>query len=414
MSVELPTLSAVVARLADPQINLAAYGGIVFPIALIIESPIIMLLSASTALSKDWTAYRKLYQFMMTAGAALTFFHVMIAFTPLYYVVSRQMMGVPEEIVEPGRLGLMLITPWTWSIAYRRFQQGVLIRFGQSRAVGVGTVIRLISGGLVLLIGYLLGTIPGVAVGALAQSAGVLSEAVYAGIRVQQVIRRELPTQEAAFIGWKRFADFYIPLAMTSMLSLLWQPLGSAALSRMPDPMISLSVWPVVSGFVNMFRSVGYAVNETVLASLTKEGSYKSLIKFIRILAVTVTGLQCLALVTPAAKFWFGSISALPAQLQQSAWFAFLFAVPMAGITVFQSWYQGAIVSGGKTGAIPEATAIFLGVFLSIAIFGIFSAVATGLYVGMAGFVVANLAQAIWLGIRSRKARQFFQIRDAN
>ena len=51
MAVELPALSAVVARLANPEINLAAYGGIVFPVSLIIESPIIMLLSASTALS---------------------------------------------------------------------------------------------------------------------------------------------------------------------------------------------------------------------------------------------------------------------------------------------------------------------------------------------------------------------------
>ncbi len=37
MGAELPALSAFVARLPDPAINLAAYGGIVFPLALIIE-----------------------------------------------------------------------------------------------------------------------------------------------------------------------------------------------------------------------------------------------------------------------------------------------------------------------------------------------------------------------------------------
>ena len=50
MASEQPVLSAIVARLAEPEINLAAWGGLVFPLALIIESPIIMLLSASTAL----------------------------------------------------------------------------------------------------------------------------------------------------------------------------------------------------------------------------------------------------------------------------------------------------------------------------------------------------------------------------
>ena len=54
MGAELPALSAVVARLANPEINLAAYGGVVFPLALIFELPVIMLLAASTALSKDY------------------------------------------------------------------------------------------------------------------------------------------------------------------------------------------------------------------------------------------------------------------------------------------------------------------------------------------------------------------------
>jgi len=57
MAMELPALSAVVARLPNPQINLAAWGGVVFPVSLIIEAPIIMLLAASTALSKDMASY---------------------------------------------------------------------------------------------------------------------------------------------------------------------------------------------------------------------------------------------------------------------------------------------------------------------------------------------------------------------
>ena len=72
MGAEVPTLSAIVARLPNPEINLAAYGGVVFPLALIIESPIIMLLAASTALSQDWASYLKIRRYMMIAGASLT------------------------------------------------------------------------------------------------------------------------------------------------------------------------------------------------------------------------------------------------------------------------------------------------------------------------------------------------------
>ncbi len=58
MGLEQPLVGAVIARLAEPTINLAALGGVVFPVALIIEAPVIMLLAASTALSKDWASYK--------------------------------------------------------------------------------------------------------------------------------------------------------------------------------------------------------------------------------------------------------------------------------------------------------------------------------------------------------------------
>jgi len=161
MGVEMPVISAVMARLENPEISLATHGGIVFPLALIIEAPIIMLLSASTALSKDWDSYQKIFRFMMIMGASLTVLHLLVAFTPLYDFVVVELMGVPEEIIESGRMGLRFMLPWTWSIAYRRFQQGVMIRFGHSQAVGVGTIVRLCTDVVVLGTGLLIGSIPG-------------------------------------------------------------------------------------------------------------------------------------------------------------------------------------------------------------------------------------------------------------
>lgn len=413
MSLELPALSAVLARLANPEINLAAYGGIVFPLALIVEAPIIMLLSASTALCKDWATYQKLHRFMMITAGLLTLLHLLIALTPAYYFVARTLIGVPEAVVEPGRLGLIWITPWTWSIAYRRFQQGVLIRFGYSKAVGMGSVVRLTGGGIVLVAGYWIGSIEGVVVGALAQSVGVMGEALFAGWRVRPVLKNHLRFAPAVPpLKWRDFANFYIPLAMTSLLTLLWQPLGSAALSRMPNPLISLAVWPVVSGLATIFRSAGFALNEVVVALMDREGAYPSLWRFTRGLAASVTILQLLVLVTPAAMFWFMQVSGLPRHLADLAWNTFWLAIPLASLSAMQSWFQGAILNGRQTRAIPEATSIFLGVFFICALTGILLGNITGLYVGMSGFVAANLAQAGWLWLRSRAILQRIKRRD--
>ncbi|MGH2570626.1 MAG: hypothetical protein ACRDGR_05330, partial [bacterium] len=153
MGLELPAVSATIARLPEPEIGLAAYGGVVFPLSLLIEAPIIMLLAASTALSTDRDSHRKLRRFMIAAGAGLTALHLAVAVTPLFDVVVAGWMGAPREIQAPARIGLLIMTPWTWSIAYRRFQQGVLIRHGRSRIVGAGTAVRLLAIVAVLAIG---------------------------------------------------------------------------------------------------------------------------------------------------------------------------------------------------------------------------------------------------------------------
>ncbi len=192
MGAELPALSAIIARLQNPEVNLAAYGGIVMPIAMIIEAPILQLLAASTTLSKDWQSYHKVRCFMMVAGGKLTFIHILIAFTPIYYFIAEKMIGAPREIIQPARIGLMIMTPWTWAIAYLRFNQGVLIRFGHSRAIGVGTSIRLIVDLFVLIMGYKNGTLPGILVATGAVSLGVISEALFISIVVRPVLRQEL------------------------------------------------------------------------------------------------------------------------------------------------------------------------------------------------------------------------------
>ena len=134
MGVELLLVAATVSRLANPKIHLAAYGGVVFPLSLLIEAPIIMILVASTALCKDWPAYRLMWNFILTLGGILTLLHIILAFSPLYGVVVEILLGAPEGTWEPARMGLQMMTPWTMAIAVRRFFQGIVIRVGRSRS----------------------------------------------------------------------------------------------------------------------------------------------------------------------------------------------------------------------------------------------------------------------------------------
>ena len=403
MAFEMPAVSAVVARLADPTIHLAAYGGVVFPIALLVEAPIIMLLSASTALSRDWESYVRLRRFTFWTSTALTVIHILIVATPLYDFVVGNLMNAPMEVREPARWGLLIMTPWTASIAFRRFQQGVLIRGGRSKLVGVGTGVRLIANLLILGIGYFVGGFPGIVVATTAVALGVIAEAVFIAVvvrpdlaRLRNVVSPEAP------LGFRAFLAFYIPLAMTSLIQLLTHPILSSGMARMPNPLESLAAWPVVTGLLFAFRSSGFAFNEVVVASLDRPGARDALSRFAVILAIWTTSLLALLAATPLGWFWFNGVSGLPPRLSELGVNALWIALLLPFLSVFQSWFQGRLVHGHRTRGISEAVVFTLVTISLVLAAGASYGKITGLYVSLAAMTLGGLLQLTWLWWRSR------------
>ena len=82
MTAEGPFVSAVINRLPDEVIMLAAQG-IVVSLSVLIESPIINLLATSTALVKDRPTYLLVRRFTIHWAIFLTIVTALLAFTPL-------------------------------------------------------------------------------------------------------------------------------------------------------------------------------------------------------------------------------------------------------------------------------------------------------------------------------------------
>ncbi|MGE5603419.1 MAG: hypothetical protein ACM30E_10225, partial [Nitrososphaerales archaeon] len=304
-------------------------------------------------------------------------------------------------------IGLRIMLPWTWTIAYRRFNQGVLIRFGHSRTVGAGTIVRLSADLIILVVGLAIGTVPGIVVATLAVASGVTSEAIFAGIKVRPVLRTELAVAPPVDppLTYRAFFVFYVPLVFTSLLSLIAQPMGSAALSRMPDPLSSLAVWPVVTGLVFMIRGLGIAFNEVVVALLDEPGTRQVLERFTVLLIVATTGILVLLTATPLSRLWFAGVSALPPDLVALAITALWLALPLPALSSLQSWFQGRLLHSRYTRGITESVLVFLAIGVAILMSGVLWGGMTGLYVGMIGLVASMAGQTAWLGVRARTTR---------
>ena len=406
MSVELPVTSAVIARLDDPAITLAAFGSVVFPIAVAIEAPIIMLLTASTALCRDLNSYMKVRRYMMAMGFILTALHAFVAFTPFFDFLVGSLMGVPREIMEPARIGLRIMLFWTWAIAYRRFNQGILIRFARSRVVSAGTLVRLFTVIFMLGAGWIAGTFPGMIVAAVAIAAGVLAEAAFIGFQVRPLLKRypehaaesgDLSGGLGAAVTVASFTAFYLPLAMTSILRLAFQPVISSAISRSPLALESLAVWPVLYGLFFILRCSGYAFQEVAVSLLHREEAMKILSRFALIISLSSTAVFLLIALTPLSRIWFTSFSGLTGNLSLLGEIGIWFGFVLPAFSVYQSWYQARLVHLRKTRPITESVVLYIISSALVLLACVLSGGVTGLYSAVASMSVGVSVQTGWL-----------------
>jgi hypothetical protein len=410
MGVELPLFTACVARMPEPEVNLAAYGSLVFPIALVIEAPIMMLLAAATALAGDQESWGRVRRFMHKASACLTALHVAIAFTPLFDWLAVVVFGVPPVVVEPARLGLQLMTPWTWSIAYRRTHQGVLIRFERSRPVIVGTCLRLAANASVYLAGFALQRqgveLRGIAVGATAVACGVLSEAAFIGWCTRTLLRqRPLPAAPAAALLTRAaFLRFYVPLALTPLIALVTQPICAAAMAHMRDPLLSLAAWPGLHGLLFLVRTGGFAYNEVVLSLLGAPGAPRALRRFGLRLGAFSSALLLLLASTPLAALWFDGVMGLSREIGAVAAGAALIGVLWPFSQAVQSWLQGSLTHARRTRHVTEAMLVFFVAVAALFALGVRLWPGPGAHCAVLTITLGSLAQTAWLGWRFRAA----------
>ncbi len=408
MGIEMPIGVAVIGRLADPEIQLAAFGGVIFPMSLIIESPVIMLLAASVALSDSPRNFKFLQRFSRILGISFTGIHGLIAFTPLFDILVIPLIDPPEEVIEPARLGFQCMLPFTWAVAERRFHQGLLIRFGYQRKIGVGTLVRLLGmTGTILTLALLADRfkLQGAMIGSMAISVGVILEAIYVRAIALKVERGPLLAvdPDTPDIDLRRTLTFYIPLAMTSVIGLASQPIGSAGINRMPDALLSLAVWPALGGLGFLLRSTGIAFNEVVIRHAGDPESRVILRRFALVGGGILSLLTILFAIAPFAKIWFQDIEGLDSEMFDLAQRAVWMMLPGPFFAFLASYWQGLLVNAHQTRAISEGVAVGLSITTIVLI--VLSIVDT-----VPGAIGASLAmslgqgtQCLWLWARVRR-----------
>ena len=363
MAAEGPFLAAIIARLPSPEFNLGAYG-VAFALAILIEAPVIMLMSAATSLVKDRISYLKMRNFSRGLILGTTLLLLIVLVPGVYRWLTETLLQLPTEVADLTYGALWFFLPWPSAIGYRRFLQGVLIRAGKTRLVAMGTLIRLFAMTVAALLGYLLLDIPGAWIGGLALGTGVTVEAIAARFMAAETVRELLAEEtDSGYTGrtvtYRAIATFYLPLALTSMIGLTIQPLLTFFMGRSVAPVESLAVYPVVHSLSFFFRSMGFAYQDAAIALIGEQFEhYRELRRFCFTLGAVATAGLALVAFTPLFQLWFVTLSGLTPELTSFALIPARIIVPLPFLSVLLSFQRAILVEGRRTQHITWASVI--------------------------------------------------------
>lgn len=387
MSIEGPFLAAVIARLEFPKHNLAAFG-VAFSFALIVEAPIIMLMSASTALVNNRHEYFTLRNYTFMLNAVITALMIIGLIPKVFHFIAQDLIGLPPNIAHLTWFASLLLLPWPAAIGFRRFYQGLLIRHNLTRLVAYGTIIRLIFMASTAITMFTM-KIQGAYIGAAALSVGVTTEAIFSRFTVNGTIRKitqtECEDKKGKRLNFRSINKFYFPLALTTILALGVHPMVTFFMGKSRFPIESLAVLPVINSLIFIFRALGLSYQEVIIALLgANKENYESIKRFALYLGAFLLITLSLILFTPLLFIWFRTISGLSFELAQFSILPARILVILPVMTLLISFQRALLVHTKETGPIKgasmiEIVVIIFTLYLSVAFFKIPGAIAAAI-----------------------------------
>ncbi|NQW29167.1 MAG: hypothetical protein HQ472_01470 [Ignavibacteria bacterium] len=391
MAAEGPILASVIARLDLPKYNLAAYG-VALALAMLIESPVIMLLSTSVALVTDSNAYLAIKRFAIKLNVLVTVGMLIISIPWVFDFVSLTIIDLPTEVASLVYWGMVCLIPWPGAIGYRRFYQGLLIRHSKTKRVAYGTVVRLLGMLSTAFVMMWLTTAHGIVIGTLSLSVGVVLEALATRWMSRDVVRQILkgagqtpkppPTT-------KQIMKFYFPLAMTSAIGFVVTPMLAFFIVRAPLPVESLAVLPVVDSFVFLFRSFGFSYQEVGIALLGRSMENYAVVRKVGLHIIGWTSaLIVLIAFTPLSAILYGSMYGLPPALATFAVIPTMLLVPLPALAVLFSLKRAVLITHQRNVVVTWSTLAEVGCIALVMII-------CTIFTGLNGAVAAAIAMTV-------------------
>ena len=385
-----PMMTTALAHLPDTRVNLAALG-IAKSLAVFFESPIITILHASNALAPTARSRRALWRFTLLVGGGLSALLLLLTLPFVFAMLGGTLLGIPSQLQQTVRIVLTLMILWPFTIAWRRYFQGLLIHAGHSQAVAQASIARLVIVALVLWIGFTF-KVSGALLAGTALMAGVVLEALVVTLAARKLGATRPPqltdSQPNLPTNLKSVWKFYWPLASSMLVVWGGRAMLVGIIARAQDADIALAAWPAAWGLVLVIANATRMVQQVIIKN-RGQVSDRQLTAFALSAGMLCSLLLLFGSTTPLGLIVVESFVGKDSALVEAIRPVLLLCAFVPLLVAVQNATQGFLVGSGQTLGVNRATWIGTIILLVVAFLGV--------QIGVQGAITAAIAMIIAL-----------------
>ncbi len=352
MAIGDPVRNYVIASLPKPQLTMASFG-VSKSLANFFEAPVIMILHASNALAYNKKSSKVFLRFSLCFSFVFSILFLFFAIPWVFEFVSENIFKLSPEISQMTQMFNLALFLFPFVIGWRRFFQGLLINQKKNMIVAHASLVRLFFVVTLPLLGMKLGQ-SGFVCAVASIMGGLIAESLYV---TYHAAKRELLSNLGSheklpdtFLG---ILKYYLPLANTMIVIWGVRALLVFLLSYSVEPVKSLTIWPIVWGFVLVLSNGTRMVQQVYISQV--ESSKESMNYFIFSVGVVFSILLVMILYHPVGRevirFSIANLSQLEAEIYSSLSYFILFPF----LTTWQNAFQGVLIKEHKTKSISKA-----------------------------------------------------------
>ena len=409
--------NAALARFPSPEVMISAFA-VTKSILQMIQNPVSMIKHTVTSLTTDAKSYYKVRRFVALMGFLIVGLFVLFAFTGLSRWIMSTLIGVKGPVLDEAETMLKILVFFPLFVSIRDFHQGVAIKLRMTPVVTIGTFLRVIFVGIMVLLADRFTFLPGSY-----YAPGIFAIALFIEASTVTIImnrtQRDIPgaierqsvkngdiEEGRKEMNNRMIMMFFVPLLLTSALRTAARPIINAGLARTVAPEIAISAF-AVGWSVGVLALAPLMMFHQVPINFLKEKDhperYQSVKRFAALIGGSLSFIIGILGFTPLGYYVLSNIMGTSdvVSLMAADVLKVMAALPI--FFVIRQYLWGIFMKRQSTFFVSIGKIVNLFTLVGIVVLGTFLAPENPAIIGASAMVIAEMVECSFLFIAKRK-----------